>query len=57
MTKSSNKRNVFYQAQAILSRRDHAEAEMRQKLNNKGFSGEEVQEAVDWLYEKKLLND
>ncbi|MEX1112029.1 MAG: regulatory protein RecX [Candidatus Andersenbacteria bacterium] len=44
-------------AQDVLSRRDHSEAEMRQKLSRKGFSAPDIQETIDWLYEQKLLDD
>ncbi len=47
----------YYQAQDILSRRDHSEFEVRQKLKRKGFDGKAVSEVVQWLKEKKLLND
>lgn len=49
--------NVFYQAQSILSRRDHSEAEVRLKLKCKGFGNEQIEEAVRWLYNNKLLDD
>lgn len=51
------KDNPIYQAQAILALRDHAEAEVRQKLKRKGFSVAQIEEAVRWLHEQKLLND
>ncbi|MEX0650382.1 MAG: regulatory protein RecX [Candidatus Andersenbacteria bacterium] len=44
-------------AQDILSRRDHSEAEVRQKLSRKGFSSSAVQSAIEWLYSQKLLDD
>lgn len=49
--------NPYYQAQAILSRRDHAEAEVRFKMRKKGFSSAEVDEVIAWLKDKKFLND
>lgn len=51
------KDNPIYQAQAILAIRDHAETEVRQKLRRKGFLPEQIEEAISWLYEQKLLND
>ena len=54
---SGKKHNPFYQAQAILSRRDHAESEMREKLARKGFSDAQVESAVVWLKENNLLDD
>lgn len=47
----------LYQAQAILSRRDHSAAEIRQKLARKGFSPGEINQAVGWLTDNNLLDD
>src|SRR5688572_26232861 len=47
----------LYQAQAILSRRDHAEAEVRGKLKQKGFAEPQIEGAVAWLKQHRLLND
>lgn len=41
----------------ILSRRDNSIHEMRVKLKRKGISQEDIDETIDWLIEKKLLND
>lgn len=49
--------NPKYAAQDILSRRDHSEFELRQKMKKKGFFGDELEETVEWLKTKKLLND
>lgn len=49
--------NPIYVAQDILSRRDHSEAEVRKKLQHKGFTSADIQKAIDWLYTKKLLDD
>lgn len=49
--------NPFYQAQAILSRRDHAEAEVRRKLQQKGFVPSQIDTVVTWLKEHKLIDD
>lgn len=57
MPTSGKKHNPFYQAQAILSRRDHAEAEVREKLSRKGFSDEQIEATISWLKENKLIND
>lgn len=54
---SSKRENVFYQAQDILSRRDHSEHEVRQKLFKKGFSVEDIDEAITQLKERKYLDD
>lgn len=50
-------KDILYEAQAILSRRDNSEAEIRQKLAKKGFSVTEIAEAITWLKNKKYLND
>ncbi len=55
--KTDRRQDPYYQAQDILSRRDHSEAEVRQKLTRKGFSSSEVQSVIEWLYTKKLLDD
>ncbi len=55
---TTNKRaNPIYQAQDILSRRDHSEFEVRTKLKRKKFSPQEIDRAINWLYGNKLLND
>lgn len=41
----------------ILSRRDNSIHEMRMKLKRKGISQEDIDETIDWLVGKKLLND
>lgn len=41
----------------ILSRRDNSIHEMRMKLKRKGISQDDIDETIDWLVEKKLLND
>ncbi|MBI3250558.1 MAG: regulatory protein RecX [Candidatus Andersenbacteria bacterium] len=55
--KPGKRKNIYYQAQAILSRRDHAEAEVRMKLAHKQFALPEIEEAVAWLYKQHLLDD
>ncbi len=49
--------NPKYLAQDILSRRDHSEYELRQKLAKKGVYGSEVEETIEWLKTKKYLSD
>ena len=49
--------NPIYQAQAILARRDHSEYEVRAKLAKKGFLPEQIDEGVNWLKSRKLLDD
>lgn len=41
----------------ILSRRDNSVREMRQKLKQKRISEEEIDETIEWLKQKKLLDD
>lgn len=49
--------DVFYQAQAILSRRDHSSAEVKSKLRRQGFTAEEVAKAITFLQGQNLLDD
>jgi regulatory protein len=46
-----------YLAQDILSRRDHSQWELQEKLKKKGVSYPEIQETIVWLKAKKYLND
>lgn len=55
MTKKDT--NILYEAQAILSRRDNSEAEVRAKLAKKGFNREDIEETIVWLKSKKYLNN
>lgn len=57
MEKVKKRENPRYQAQDILSRRDHSEFEVRQKLRRKGFTVEQVDDTIAWLTEHRLLND
>jgi regulatory protein len=58
MSKTQSKRtDPYYQAQDILSRRDHSAHEVRGKLLKKGFSPEQVTTVLQWLHDKKLVND
>lgn len=47
----------FYQAQDILSRRDHTEFELRAKLKKKGFGPDTINSVIAWLQDKRLLDD
>lgn len=47
----------YYQAQDILSRRDHSEAEVRDKLRRKKFTDSQIDPVIAWLKEKQLLDD
>ena len=57
MNKTTKDNDPIWKAQDILSRRDHSEFEVRTKLRRKRFSPEEINTAVNWLYERQLLND
>lgn len=41
----------------LLARKDYSRAEMRQKLGQKGFSGEEIEKVLHKLSVRQLLND
>lgn len=41
----------------ILSRRNNSEKEMRMKLKRKGILTKDIEETIEWLTQKKLLND
>jgi regulatory protein len=41
----------------ILSRRDNSIREMKQKLKKKGISEEEIEDTIEWLKQKRLLDD
>lgn len=47
----------YYQAQDILSRRDHSEAEVRDKLRRKKFTDSQIDPVITQLKEKRLLDD
>lgn len=47
----------FYQAQDILSRRDHSEFELRTKMRRKRFSPSQIDDAVAKLKNLNLIND
>lgn len=49
--------NPYYVAQDILSRRDHAEGELRQKLQRKRFTATQIDDVVARLKTQRLLND
>jgi len=51
------KENPIYQAQAVLSRRDHSESEVRTKLAKKGFEEQQIDEGIEYLKENRLLDD
>lgn len=51
------KSNPFYQAQAILARRDHSQAEVEQKLARKGFTRAQIAKVVETLQEQKIIDD
>lgn len=49
--------SVNYQAQAILSRRDQSEAELRRKLQRQGFPPGDIDAAVGRLKKLRLIDD
>ena len=49
--------DAYYQAQAILSRRDHSEHEVRTKLAQKGFAAERIDDVIGKLKQLKLIDD
>ncbi len=49
--------NIRQKALGYLSRRARSVSEMKKYLAEKGFSSELISETVDWLLEKKYLND
>ena len=51
------KSNPLYQAQAILARRAHSQAEIEQKLVRKGFTRAQIAKVVKTLQEQKLIDD
>lgn len=51
--KMTCKENALY----LLSRRDHGEYELAQKLLSKGFEAQEVQQALSFCQEQGYLND
>ncbi len=58
MTKSkSNGSDLFARALRILGRRDHSEAELRQKLERYDFPTAAIDEAIERCYSYNYLND
>ena len=51
------KNSPDYQAQAILSRRDHSEYEIRTKLKRKKFTPDQISQTVNKLKKLGLVND
>jgi regulatory protein len=49
--------NPYYMAQAILSRRDHSEFEIRTKMKRKKFSALQINDVVTRLKKLDLIND
>ena len=41
----------------LISMRDHSSRELREKLSERGFSTEEIEETLEFLREKRFLND
>lgn len=57
MKKTPPKLSVKEAAVGYLSRRDHAEKELRQKLKNRGYSAGEVEEAIAYCQDYNWLDD
>lgn len=57
MMKQGKRSDVLYQAQAILSRRDHSRAELQAKLRRRGFTAGQIAVAVARLQQRGLLDD
>lgn len=55
--KTRPKKSVKEAAVGYLSRRDHAEKELRQKLKNSGYRGEEIDQAIDFCQDYNWLDD
>lgn len=41
----------------LISMRDHSSRQLREKLSERGFSSEEIEETLDFLRQKRFLND
>lgn len=54
---SGKRGDPYYQAQDILSRRDHSEAEVRDKLRRKKFTDSQIAEVLERLKEQRLIDD
>lgn len=57
MRKQPPKQSVKEAAVGYLSRRDHAEKELRQKLKNRGYESAEIDEAVAFCQDYNWLDD
>lgn len=55
--RSGKRADPYYQAQDILSRRDHSEAEVRDKLKRKRFADSQIANVIAKLKEERLLDD
>jgi SOS response regulatory protein OraA/RecX len=51
------RKNPYYQAQAILSHREHSVFEVRQKMKRKGFAASEISQVLRRLEAQGMLND
>lgn len=57
MKSAGKTKSVLDVALAMLSRREHAVAELRQKLRQKGYGPDEIDSTLVSLQEKNYLND
>jgi len=51
------KQTALHCGVGLLSRREHSEFELRQKLNNREFATDEIDKAIERLLEKDYLSD
>ena len=56
-TSKSNASDLFTRALRILGRRDHSEAELRQKIERFGFSTAVIDEVIERCYRYNYLDD
>ena len=57
MKKQAPKQSAKEAAIGYLSRRDHAEKELRQKLKTRGYSESDITEAIDFCQDYNWLDD
>jgi regulatory protein len=54
---ANKSKDPYWVAQAILSRRDHSEFEVRTKMKRKSFSVQQIDDALEKLKKLNLIND
>mgnify|MGYP000559479713 FL=1 len=55
--KKSQKQTALHCGVGLLSRREHSEFELRQKLSSREFDSDEIDIAIERLLEKDYLSD